>query len=169
MSKNYWIKIFLVLVVLLALCTGGFAIYLTSSSDEKVTITPTTAPGTSPAPSIIAEPKTAEAVRKAMQEHHDNYPAGNYALAYEAFSNDVKSKVSLESYIQELTECPPNLQNVKFTITVIDFEVNSDVAIFEVSVRGIVYNRAAIYQDGAWRYAVPDDKVNDWVNGDYGC
>lgn len=163
MSKNYWPKIFITLAVLLALCTLGFAIYVSNSSDEKVTNTPTTG-------AQHPQARTAEAVRKAMQEHHDNYVAGKYDLAYEAFSNDVKSKVSRESYIRELSKCPPNfLHGAKFDIRVIEFQVNSDVAIFEVRVDVLAYTRGAIYQDGAWRYAVPDDKVNDWVNGDYGC
>lgn len=165
MSKNYWMKIFLALGVLFILCLGGFALYVDSQFEDKAVIAPTTAASTSSS----AEPKTAEAVRKAMQAHHDNYVAGKYDLAYEAFSNDVKSKVSRESYIQELTECPPDLHGAKFDITVSQFEVGSEVAVFEVRVDVLVYSRAAIYQDGAWRYSVPDDKVNDWVNGEYGC
>lgn len=165
MSKNYWLKIFLVLVVLLALCTGGFVIYLTNSSDEKVTSQPTTAIITSPSPSIVAEPKTAEAVQAKMQMFFDLTSAGDYEPIYNMYDSAVKNTVSKADLIKLFETCNVKSVGVKYTVS--NVRVSGNKAMFDVRVGMFPTTslRTAIYEDGAWRYQMTPKGLNSFKDG----
>lgn len=118
-----------------------------------------------PAASAPAQPQTEEAVREAAQEHVDAYVSGDYAGAWESWSNSAKKVLDQAGYVRLNELCPQLAEGVPMKVDAVRLNAAKTVAVVRFERLGFKFSYKYLYEDGRWRFQPDAETIADYRLG----
>ncbi len=109
-------------------------------------------------------PKTAKAAGQAAQEAFNRYGSGDYAGAWETYTDEGRKAISKDDFVSFNTQCPPRFRGHKVSVVGSRLE-NSTTAVTRVRVGNETTAYTLRYQDGHWRVQPSADATAMWNLG----
>jgi hypothetical protein len=110
------------------------------------------------------EDKSAKAARTAAQKAFDKYSSGDYAGAWETYTDEGQAAISKADFVSFNDQCPPKIRDKKISVTGARL-ANSRTALAQVRVGDAQSTYTLRYEHGHWRLQPSADATAMWRLG----
>lgn len=132
--------------------TGG------STPTSPAAISTTVAPTPTPA----AEPMTTDAAKAAAQEFFDRHTSGDFAGAWELYSDEGKAAITQADYVRFKESCP-GVQGIK--VKIVSVRLQGATAIVRIEALGLTVSYTLKYEHGQWLMQPDKETMADYATG----
>jgi hypothetical protein len=108
--------------------------------------------------------KSAKAARAAAQEAFDRYSSGDYAGAWETYTDEGHATISKADFVSFNDQCPPKIRDKKVSVVSARLE-NSTTAVVRLRAGDSLTAYTFRYQHGHWRVQPSADATAMWKLG----